>query len=169
MIDIDDTGMSDGVIKELENLGRMTVEVGVQGEADSFMTMLATVHEFGTEIEVTKKMRGYLGANGMHLKKTTTHIVIPERSYLRSSFDENADFFEEYIKLLVTKMIEGDIKAYNVLENFGIVAVKKVKDKIRELDSPKKHPFTLAKNPGKTNPLIQTGRFIGSISSEVKR
>lgn len=169
MIEISDTSMIDEVAAAIGELNSLELQIGVQGEEGSFMVMLATVHEFGTEIEVTDKMRGYLGANGMHLKKTTTHIVIPERSYLRSAFDENEELFEQVCSTLVEGMFRGEMKAVKMLEDIGIIAVDRVKKKMRELDTPGKHPFTLAKNPGKTNPLIQEGHLLESISSEVKK
>ena len=44
---------------------------------------IAAVHEFGTTINVTPKMRAYLHFNGLHLRKDTTHIYIPARPFLR--------------------------------------------------------------------------------------
>lgn len=55
---------------------------------NSQMAMIAGVHEFGARIQVTDKMRRYLASQGLHLKKSTTHIVIPERSFLRTGTDE---------------------------------------------------------------------------------
>ena len=56
------------------------------------MAGLGAVQEFGARIKVTKKMRGYFAyAFGINLKKTTTEIVIPARSWLQKPIDRSAD------------------------------------------------------------------------------
>lgn len=49
---------------------------------------LAHIHEFGTVINVTDRMRRFLHAVGLHIKDSTTKIIIPERSFLRTGWDE---------------------------------------------------------------------------------
>jgi hypothetical protein len=51
-------------------------------------TDLAELHEReeGTRIKVTPKMRAYLHARGLHLKRTTTEIFIPGRPYIKPAF-----------------------------------------------------------------------------------
>jgi len=41
----------------------------------------AAIHEFGGTIPVTEKMRRFLHWRGVHLKKSTTQIVIPKRPW----------------------------------------------------------------------------------------
>ena len=75
-----------------------SVEVGVFGSR----ARIAKVHEFGKDIEVTPKMRGYLHSIGIHLRKDTTHIHIPERSFMRTALAEN----EKKVK----KIVKGEMK-----------------------------------------------------------
>jgi len=82
------------------------VKVGVFGES----ALIASVHEFGAKIRVTEKMRKFLHAQGLHLRKATEHIVIPQRSYLRKTFDEQKDEIE--------RLIDGKVKT--VVEKFVI-------------------------------------------------
>jgi len=49
---------------------------------------VAPYHEYGADILVTDKMRGFLAASGLHLKKDTTHIVIPRRAFMRPASDQ---------------------------------------------------------------------------------
>lgn len=85
------------VLGNLKNLmksagQKYSIRVGIIGEQASQIhkgsgltnAQLGAVHEFGKEIEVTEKMRGYLHSIGIHLKKDTTHISIPARSFLRA-------------------------------------------------------------------------------------
>lgn len=53
----------------------------VQVGAASSDAWLAGIHEYGCTIPVTEKMRAYLHGQGLHLKESTTHIRIPERSF----------------------------------------------------------------------------------------
>lgn len=69
-------------------------EVGVFGSR----APIALVHEFGKDIAVTPRMRAYLHHIGIHLKASTTHIHIPERSFMRSTFEENKRRLKEIIK-----------------------------------------------------------------------
>lgn len=70
---------------------KISVRVGIIGakssqtHEDSGLTNaeLGAIHEFGATIPVTKKMRNYLHSQGIHLKKETTTIEIPARSFLR--------------------------------------------------------------------------------------
>ena len=56
------------------------------------MAGLGAVQEFGARIKVTDKMRGYFAyAFGINLKKTTTEIVIPARSWLQKPIERSAD------------------------------------------------------------------------------
>jgi phage gpG-like protein len=78
------------------------VKVGVFGES----TLIASVHEFGAKIRVTEKMRRFLHAQGLHLKKDTRYIVIPQRSYLRKTFDEQKDEIERLVGEKVEAVVE---------------------------------------------------------------
>ena len=41
----------------------------------------AAIHEFGGTIPVTDKMRAFLHWKGVHLKKTTTQLIMPQRKW----------------------------------------------------------------------------------------
>ena len=79
----------------MEELGqKYSIRVGIQGSKayethkDSKLTnaQLGAIHEFGAVINVTDKMRGFFRKEfGINLKKSTTQIVIPARSFLRET------------------------------------------------------------------------------------
>ena len=97
-----DSGEMRSEITSKGSLGGDVIEVGVFGGRAG----IATVHEFGKVIDVTPKMRGYLNSIGIHLKKSTTKIIIPERSFLRSTaHEEDAKIFG-----IVAKEIDKAIK-----------------------------------------------------------
>lgn len=149
--------------KTYNSLNGKKVQVGVLGE----QAWLAGIHEYGCNITVTDKMRKWLAANGLHLKKGTTEIHIPERSFLRSGYDTYKDGVIKQIDRLVPMIGQG-MTANEICETLGLLLSGKIKDFAVELDAPEKHPFTLERNGGKSNPLVNTGDMIGAISYRVK-
>ena len=88
----------------MEDLGqKYSIRVGIIGEnasqkhPDSGLTNaeLGAIHEFGATINVTPKMRAYLHHIGIHLKESTTTVVIPTRSFLRMPLLSGE--FKEYL------------------------------------------------------------------------
>lgn len=79
----------DDLIKAFDR--KISIKVGIIGSeasqqaegTDITNAELGAIHEFGCTITVTEKMRNYLHSQGVHLKKNTTTVVIPTRSFLR--------------------------------------------------------------------------------------
>lgn len=97
---------------------------------------------------------------------------VPERSFLRSTIDEQR---EKYVGLIV-KILEASYKApigsgravlRGGLGRLGALAVGDVQKKITALNAPPNAPSTIAKK-GSANPLIDTGRLRQSIDFEVQ-
>lgn len=128
---------------------------------------LAAIHEYGLEIEVTDKMRAFLHYQGLHLKDSTTHIKIPERSFLRSSHDENAEDVLKQSEKAIGQVVSGKMSINQYLDMVGRDYVTMVKEYIVELDSPPNHPYTIEQK-GSSNPLVSTGGLVESISYRVK-
>jgi len=146
--------------KQIELLDGEGVEVGVlQGES----AWLASIHEYGCNIPVTEKMRKYLASQGLHLKKSTTTIKIPERSFLRSGYDDNRDAVMKKASLMLADVVSGQMSANAVFKGVGLELSSKIKDYARDLDSPANHPFTVERK-GSSNPLVSTGDMIGGIT-----
>lgn len=66
--------------------GGLVADIGVF--SDSGMGLVARVHEWGITIPVTPAMRGYLSAEGLHLRLSTTHVTIPARPFFRPIFEQ---------------------------------------------------------------------------------
>lgn len=92
------------LIKDLDR--RISIKVGIFQNAPApegakiSMADLGAIHEFGATINVTKKMRNYLHSQGLHLKKDTTSVVIPTRSFLRMPLlsKEGKKFINDFLK-----------------------------------------------------------------------
>lgn len=149
----------------IKQLDGKTVSVGVLGGGEQ--AWIASIQEYGCTIKVTDKMRAYLAATGLHLKKTTTHIVIPERAFLRNGYDEGKDEVLDKTQRLVGDVVGGTLSADQLCELVGMLLSSKIKDYVTELSSPPNHPYTVA-NKGSSNPLVDSGSMIGAISYKVE-
>jgi hypothetical protein len=63
------------------------VWAGIPASAGEELIMLVRVHEKGATIPVTAAMRGYLHAQGLHLRPETAAIVIPPRPFIGPGFE----------------------------------------------------------------------------------
>ncbi len=145
-------------------LNGKTVEVGVFGGEQEW---LAAIHEFGCNIPVTPEMRAFLRYNGLYLKASTTEIVIPERSFLRAGFDERYPDMREGFALLALGACRGMFEADAVLCRIGEDLSAAIKAYATSKSDPPNHPFTVARK-NRSNPLVDSGDMIGSITFQVK-
>ncbi|MEA4805088.1 hypothetical protein [Acetobacterium wieringae] len=162
--DVSNVGLLLDTLKEITSF---EIHVGIQADEDSKILMIAHVNEFGWQIEVTDKMRGYLGATGLHLKKDTKHINIPERSYIRGGYDANKAKIERIVEGLLEKVVALEISVSQFQNQVGQLCVGLIQEFMTDLSSPEKHPYTVDKNGGKTNPLIDTGELREKITYKV--
>lgn len=154
-INIRDTNNILRLQQALNELNRYKLKVGVFGEDDSggqaSYVMIASVHEFGAIID-----------NGKGI------ITIPERSFIRSTFDEKQgewlSFLRQQIKLVCDFRVEPRV----ALERLGAKMVADIQKKIRNLQSPPNAPSTIAAK-GSSNPLIDTGGLRQRIAYKVVR
>ena len=125
---------------------------------------LAGIHEYGLSIEVTPKMRAYLHGQGLHLNPNTTHIKIPERSFLRTGHDENAERIIKQTERALGQVVAGNMSIDDMLDLYGEQMATAIKKYMRELNSPPNHPYTIEKK-GSSNPLIgETNGLLESIT-----
>lgn len=91
---------------------------------------------------------------------------IPERSFLRSTFDEQRPAYKELARKLCKAVIERKMTVVDALKILGLKAESDVRAKIRSHIPPPNSPATIAAK-GSSTPLIDTGQMIGAISSQV--
>lgn len=139
------------------------VNVGVYGE----QAWLAGIHEYGCKIEVTDKMRAYLHGQGLHLKASTQYITIPERAFLRNGYDLSRDGVVNRAESVLPTVLDQSTDTEKFLEMIGLILASDIKDYATALDHPPDHPFTIDQK-GSSNPLVDTGDMIGSITYEVQ-
>ncbi|AJK64940.1 MULTISPECIES: hypothetical protein [Bacillus] len=161
-IRVRDTNRIPELLRNLEPKGKMKV-----GVLDGDRQMIAAVHEFGCRIAVTDRMRNYLAAKGLYLKKDTQFINIPERSFLRAGWDENEAEIVQKVEELVNRAIENGDSINDIMNAVGLLAKGRLQTYARDLRSPANHPFT-TEEKGSSNPLVDTGEMIGSMDYEVE-
>ena len=155
------------LIHELEYLTNHDIEIGIlSGKVSSEVLMIASVHEYGVSISVTDAMRGYLGAIGIHLRAETTEINIPERSYIRSGFDEHVDEIAKTAKTLLGEVLQGNVTGKEMYATLGEMIVSQMQSFMVDLRNPPNHPAT-AERKGSRNPLVDTGQLQSSITWRV--
>ncbi len=93
-------------------------------------------------------------------------VTIPERSFIRAGYDANKNALAEAAHELVGRVVLGELTAEQVCNNLGRQAVAMIQEYMDTVTSPKSS-LTLASAPGKTSPLVQSGRLRNSISFEV--
>lgn len=193
------------VLKNLNNVmkavgQKYSIRVGIIGDkayekvpgTDLTNAQLGAIHEFGATIEVTPKMRAYLHHKGIHLKKDTTHITIPTRSFLRATLmnpkikslllqsagladDKKGNELD--VEVFLYKLAKGDtVVMETIADIIAGQAVEFIETAISEGGYPEKWaPITKYSMEHRVNanngepPLNDTGRLYDSITAEVKK
>lgn len=153
-------------ISSAEQFNGRKVKVGYFGEGHT--QMLANVHEFGVDIAVTDKMRNFFRYKfGISLKKTTTHIKIPERSFIRSGWDEHGPaIVDKYNKMIRSAILNG-VPPDALLYALALEARGKLQEFARDLRDPANVELTV-REKGSSNPLVDTGNMIGSMDYTIE-
>lgn len=130
-------------LKAAETLGSKVIRVGLFASAGSENIDKAITNEFGVP-----------------------QRRIPQRSFMRTTFDEEKDKVNERFIQVVKGINKGDFRVVEKLRRIGIEHEGKVKKKITDIRTPPNAPRTIAEK-GFDNPLIHTGEMRQKVSSEV--
>jgi hypothetical protein len=107
--------------------------------------------------------KGTLKAYFILLKR----VVIPERSFLRTGFDNNIGPIMDKAEKLIGKVIDFGLNPQTFAEMLGVEFAGAIQLELRALNSPSNAPLTVA-NKKSDNPLIDTGHLVGSIRSRIE-
>lgn len=171
--------INSNILDGLKGLKDGTVEIGwfedTKYSDGTSVAMVAEVQEFGATINVTEKMRGYFAANGFPLKKDKGQIVIPPRSFMRTTVDENQSEWKQHVKGDLAKTIENGGDTIKVLDRLGLEVKGDIQQKISSIQSPPLSGMTIEmrqrrKANGKTvgnltKPLVEEGIMLNTIQS----
>lgn len=93
----------------------------------------------------------------------TPSVVIPERSFLRSTHDEEGDRIINQTERAVSQVLVGKMSVDDMLDLYGQQMATAIKTKIRDIDNPPNSSATIL-GKGSSNPLISTGGMLESIT-----
>ena len=162
--------------ESLEYLGTHYIKVGVLAKPDTQLYMKAMANEYGARIEFTDAVRKALLAQLPKDKRNTAnensppkkYIEIPERSFIRSTFDNlNMNEVKQIVEVGLEHILNDD--AYDgedLLRSLGEYLRSQIVRTITKLKEPPNSPYTVAVK-GSSNPLIDTGELRSSISYEL--
>lgn len=94
-------------------------------------------------------------------------VTIPERSFIRAGYDANKNKLAEACEKAARAIVFDGISAEEAAHRIGTAAVQLIKRYMRSGAFVPKSSITLASAPGKTTPLIRSGRLVNAISYEV--
>jgi hypothetical protein len=149
--------------KKLKELQKRKIQIGILG--DQQLALVGGVNEFGAKIPISDVMRKVFAANGFPIKKETKNFIIPERSWLRSSFDDKKNIKEVVKNAERFFIVDEPLK--KVLDTIGLFMVAAVQKKIRSNIQPGNHPFTTQQKGGKNKTLVNTGRLIQGVTHKI--
>lgn len=165
----------DDIVRELQAFADSEgmVKAGVIETSENYAEVMqyAPVQEFGGKIPVTQKMRGFLAYNyGIFLKKSKTHIVIPSRPFMRTTF---AKHWEEWADIIAQYLQQG-VSTDVILRRVGSRMVDDIVDTIMSNMPPKLTEMTKIiesqsnRGPGNIDrTLYESGQMAHSINFEV--
>jgi hypothetical protein len=157
-VEVIDLGL-DAIIRETRRYVNSYVKVGFPtggtasdegSESFDEVVQIAAVHEFGAP-----------------------SVNIPERSFLRSAFDEDKRRIDSLLADGYLDTLAGKSNARQALGKIGEWFAARVKRKITAIKSPPLAPRTAAakarkgKGSGVPNPLIETGQMRASVQTKV--
>jgi len=163
----DDFNLIPDIEDAIEYIASHQIEIGIFGEDDSELLMIARVQEYGVEIQVTEAMRNYLHSIGMHLRKETDSINIPERSFMRAGFDTRKEQLINTAEKLLNQAMLLEIEPEVALETIGVQMQTTIQEYLTNVNAPPNHPLTIRRK-GSSNPLIDEGRLRSAITYKIR-
>lgn len=162
----------DKIQADLLDLQKKQAETGyTQASGDNKGAMIvdiAGLMEFGGTSKISGEYKERALKKGIDFGSQTT-IEIPERPFMRESFDRNRDGIKKMGYELAGKVIDGKIDSDLAYEIWGDFYKAEVQKGVisKSLNLKENSPRTI-KIKGSDTPLIDSGRLIGAIETKVK-
>lgn len=120
----------------------------------------------GQVTESGMTLAGYASANEFGTTDDQGRVRIPERSFLRSTVDEQEERYGSALDSATQAVVDGRQDVVSAFGRVGLRAVRDVQRKIRTSVPPPNAPATIAKK-GSSTTLVDSGRLRASIDFEV--
>lgn len=144
------------IVAQLKSLGKKEVLVGIQEGSTT-----ESVSNGGRTSIAGTLIADYATENEFGNSK------IPERSFMRSAWDENLEIIEHITEVQYAKIVDGKNNVNTSLNLIGRAVEGLIKQKIRQIEFPPNAQRTIAKK-GSSKPLIDFGNMINAVRYTVK-
>ncbi len=144
------------IVLEMEQLGKAEILIGIQ---EGSKTTLDYVR--GRKSIPNLNIASYAAKNEFGTPE------IPERSFMRSTFDQNIQAIENFVERRYAEIIDQQLSVSQGLGQIGKFLEGAVKDKIREIRTPPNSPRTI-KIKKSSKPLIDFGQMFSSVRYVVR-
>jgi ABC-type Zn uptake system ZnuABC Zn-binding protein ZnuA len=111
---------------------------------------------------------GYQARIGVIHEYGAPEANIPQRSFIRSTIDENRNEYISLLEKFSEKILEGKITIKQVLNILALKLASDIKKKITKIRRPKNAKATI-KRKGVNNPLIHFGYMRNAVESIVRK
>jgi hypothetical protein len=146
----------DAIIEEIVKLEKASLLVGIQEQAKT-----TSQSKNGRTQKAGQSVAEYAAKNEFGDGN------IPERSFMRTAFDENLDLIENATADQYGKIIDGDIALTQGLNVIGQIITGLIQTKIRAIIFPPNSPRTIAMK-GSSKPLIDFGQMVKSVTYAIR-
>lgn len=144
------------ILKEIAQAERKQVLVGIQeGAKTHIQAKNGNIQQAGLNIAE------YAAANEFGTR------TIPERSFMRSTFDQNLGQVESIVITQLGLVVDRAQNITTAFNRIGLAIAGMVQVKIRQITNPPNSPYTIAKKKS-SKPLIDFGQMIAAVRHVVK-
>lgn len=184
--------------KQINYLTDHELQVGVLDNAGKFIMMIAQVNEYGTVIRPHKQwltiplndeavghrageFKGLFKPKGKKILALpqsngsikpmfalVKQVVIPQRSFIRSTYDEHHGQWLELMEREIENIFWGRQTGEGLFILLGETIKKSIQTKITKMTRPRNAPLT-EQLKGKNDPLVDTGKLRASVSYRIVR
>lgn len=174
------------LMERAEQLNRIELVVGIPNDKNSrdessgiTNSELGIIHEFGATINHPGGTGYSKNSNGkakfvsnsfvgpVHGRTGAHVIVIPERSFMRSTASEEAENLGRLTNIQISQYLKGEISAHNAYATVGAYLRGKILYKIGSSDLVPNTSETIRRKKS-SKPLIDEGGLQGSITYEIR-
>jgi len=151
--------------ESLKKLNGASVQFGLPAGTNNLLLKIALDNEQGAVRKVSEKQKAFRKREGAQIGDSN-EVVIPERSFLRSSFDENEKVLYEK-SAEVYDQVTGGGSLKGSLDRLGVFGVKLIREKLKNGPFKENDPFTRKKKGEGKKPLENRGTLPEAMTHKV--
>lgn len=142
------------------------MRISIKEKKNNTNKIIRDLNRFASEKVVVGIINAEIAEYGAYNEFGTKNI--PQRSFLRSTYDEKIAKWQRQIEATIRKILRMESDGSNALTQLGEVAVRDVRRKISSNIAPPNAPSTIAKKGAGKTTLYDTGTLTRAITHEVR-